>query len=166
MNIRNFRRERPGDTFRGWLYTITRNKIRDYRRKWPGDLQGAGGTDAQRRLAQQPDSLLPEQPDDGDAGEQIALTRRAILTLRPCYAPSTWAAFWRTTIQRESPADVAAATATAGALFHLEMIARGHYLARRGMINLSLPMTEADLEALVAALDDFLAVYGAVLSAV
>ena len=25
-----FRRDRPGDTFRGWLWTVTRNKIHDF----------------------------------------------------------------------------------------------------------------------------------------
>ena len=28
--IDSFHRDRPGDTFRGWLWTITRNKIRDH----------------------------------------------------------------------------------------------------------------------------------------
>ena len=29
-NISNFRRDRPGDSFRAWLHTITLNKIRDH----------------------------------------------------------------------------------------------------------------------------------------
>jgi RNA polymerase sigma factor (sigma-70 family) len=48
-SIDGFRHDRPGDTFRGWLYSITRNKIRDRLRK--GEPAGAGGSDAQRRLA-------------------------------------------------------------------------------------------------------------------
>ncbi|PZW48148.1 glutamate-1-semialdehyde 2,1-aminomutase [Humitalea rosea] len=40
-------------------------------------------------------------------------------------------------------------------LFFLDMLAGGIYLARRGMVTLSLPMTAADTEAFVAAVSDF-----------
>src|SRR5438046_713552 len=33
VHIARFRRERQGDTFRGWLWTITRNKVQDHFRK-------------------------------------------------------------------------------------------------------------------------------------
>ena len=58
-----------------------------------------------------------------------------------------------------SPADAGAGNDTARGLFHLEMLARGQYLARRGMVTLSLPMTDADCDGLVAAVDDFLGEY-------
>ena len=45
-------------------------------------------------------------------------------------------------------------------LFHLEMIDRGYYFARRGYISLSLPVIEADCDAFVAAVDQFLATRG------
>src|SRR5437764_1344254 len=41
--IHDFRRERPGDSFRGWLRTITRNKVRDYYRSHPSELAAVGG---------------------------------------------------------------------------------------------------------------------------
>ena len=41
-------------------------------------------------------------------------------------------------------------------LMHLDMIHAGVYHARRGMMNLSLPMTEADLDVAVAAFEEFL----------
>ena len=50
--VAEFRRDRPGDSFRGWLWTITRNKIRDPFRQQQGRAQAQGGTDAQQRLAQ------------------------------------------------------------------------------------------------------------------
>ena len=48
-------------------------------------------------------------------------------------------------------------------LFHLEMIDRGYYMARRGFIALSLPTTEADTEGFIAAVADFLETRGALI---
>src|SRR5438309_6313042 len=49
-HIAGFRRERPGDTFRGWLRTITRNKVHDHLRKLRREPAGAGGTEAHLRF--------------------------------------------------------------------------------------------------------------------
>ena len=51
------------------------------------------------------------------------------------------------------------------ALFHLELLDRGFYFARRGYFALSLPATQADCEALTAAVDDFLVLRGPLLRA-
>src|SRR4051812_44000856 len=45
--IHDFRRDRPGDTFRGWLRTITLNKVRDNFRRHSQVPRAVGGTDAQ-----------------------------------------------------------------------------------------------------------------------
>jgi RNA polymerase sigma-70 factor (ECF subfamily) len=42
-NIREFRRDRAGDSFRGWLRTITQNKIRDHFRRQEHEPRAAGG---------------------------------------------------------------------------------------------------------------------------
>jgi glutamate-1-semialdehyde 2,1-aminomutase len=61
------------------------------------------------------------------------------------------------------PADAAHTPAAARALFHLEMLARGFYVARRGFLALSLPLTAADHDAFAAAFEDLLEAYGPVL---
>jgi glutamate-1-semialdehyde 2,1-aminomutase len=58
------------------------------------------------------------------------------------------------------PDDTLHTPAAARALFHLEMLRRGFYVARRGFIALSLPLTEADYEAFAAAFEDFLSACG------
>jgi len=64
-----------------------------------------------------------------------------------------------------APSDAPPADARARALVHLELLARGHYTARRGMMILSLASTADDIDGLVAAFDEVLDEYGDLLSA-
>jgi len=43
--ISEFRRDRPGDSFRGWLYTTTRRRVLDHRRRAARQPRATGGTD-------------------------------------------------------------------------------------------------------------------------
>jgi glutamate-1-semialdehyde 2,1-aminomutase len=52
-----------------------------------------------------------------------------------------------------SPHDLEGASKRATDIIHLDLLARGIYIARRGFIILSLPMTQGDLDALVNAMD-------------
>jgi glutamate-1-semialdehyde 2,1-aminomutase len=63
------------------------------------------------------------------------------------------------------PADHAGAPPAARKLLHLEMNLRGLYVARRGFMSLSLPMTDGDHDALVQAFEGFLEEYAEVLAA-
>jgi len=56
-----------------------------------------------------------------------------------------------------SPEDLAGADPLVKDLVFFDLIARGFYLARRGLIALSLPVGDADTAALMAAFDDVLA---------
>src|SRR4051794_29355281 len=49
--VARFRKERQGDTFRGWLRRITQNKLNDYFRRLGREAPGVGGSSAQDRLA-------------------------------------------------------------------------------------------------------------------
>ena len=49
--IGTFRKQRPTDTFRGWLRTILRNKVHDHFRRHKHELRAAGGSEAQLRLS-------------------------------------------------------------------------------------------------------------------
>lgn len=55
-----------------------------------------------------------------------------------------------------SPEDAAKADPKLKELFFFDMIAHGIWLARRGMMTLSLPIADAECEALVAAVEEFL----------
>jgi RNA polymerase sigma-70 factor (ECF subfamily) len=107
--IDGYRHDREGDTFRGWLFTITRNKIRD-RPQRPG-ATGAGGTDAHRRLVEIPeeqsDEFIP-LTDSDRASEKKGLCRRAIELIRVEFETRTWDAFWRAFVDLQAPAEIAA----------------------------------------------------------
>ena len=77
--IDDFRRDRPGDSFRGWLWTITRHKIGDHLRRLRRQPDAAGGSDAQERWQLLPDPL----PDDDDAAADFSdLVHRAMELVR------------------------------------------------------------------------------------
>lgn len=65
------------------------------------------------------------------------------------------------------PKDKAAATryAELQKLFHLDLFEHGQYMARRGFISLSLPMTETDFDRFAGAVEEFLTVRGPVVGA-
>src|SRR5262245_58644642 len=77
-HIAAFHKEREGDTFRGWLRTITRNKVYDHFRRRGREPEGVGGTEAQGRLAEVP--ALPTADEDSAAGQgaERGLFRRAL----------------------------------------------------------------------------------------
>jgi RNA polymerase sigma-70 factor, ECF subfamily len=107
-HIGGFRKEKEGDTFRGWLHTITNNKVRDHFRKAGREPVGEGGTEAQRRL-----SDLPEDPsigfdDPADERAERGLFRQTLESIRSEFETRTWQAFWLTTVEGLAAKDVAA----------------------------------------------------------
>jgi RNA polymerase sigma-70 factor, ECF subfamily len=110
LHIQEFHKDRPGDTFRHWLRTITRNKVRDHFRRSARQAQAAGGTDAQiyfSQLAALPDG---EEADERDAhdeeGEVRQLLRGALEQIREQVHPQTWQAFWKVVVEGKTPGEV------------------------------------------------------------
>jgi RNA polymerase sigma-70 factor, ECF subfamily len=107
----DFRRDRPGDSFRAWLRGITRNMILQHFRRGGRQPQATGGTDAQRRLQHVAEDASSAAPEEEDPVEELdALRRRALELVRGEFEERTWHAFWMTVVEGRSPVDVAADT--------------------------------------------------------
>jgi RNA polymerase sigma-70 factor (ECF subfamily) len=107
-HVAGFHRDRAGDTFRGWLRTITRNKVRDHYRRQHGQPRAAGGTDAQLRLLA---TAEPAWPDDDPEEEGLVSqqVRQALETIRPEFEERTWTAFRMVQLEGQDGPTVAAA---------------------------------------------------------
>lgn len=104
--LAQFQKDRPEDTFRGWLRGITRHKLLDSFRRRSSQPQAQGGTSAGQQMQQvpQPEVTLPEETP-----EQVAdLYQRALELVKSEFEQNTWRAFWRTAVDGQSPADTAA----------------------------------------------------------
>ena len=107
-HIAGFRKENPGDTFRGWLHRITDNKVRDHPRKLGREPAGEGGTEAQLRLANLPELLPAEGEESSVEQERVGLLLPAVELIRSELNRRTWQAFWLTAAIGRSPGEAAA----------------------------------------------------------
>jgi RNA polymerase sigma-70 factor (ECF subfamily) len=108
-SLEAFRRDRTGDSFRGWLRGITRNMVLQHFRGRGRHPIAAGGTDAHLRLQSVPAGGGGE--DDEDPVEELdGLRRRALDLVRGEFEDRTWQAFWLTVVEGRSPVDIAAET--------------------------------------------------------
>jgi RNA polymerase sigma-70 factor (ECF subfamily) len=101
----HFHRDCPTDSFRGWLWGITKNKLRDHFRARAGNPIGAGGTDAQQQLLE-----VPETPPDSTSDSlspDAVLVHRALALIQVEFEERTWKAFWRSAVDGQAAADIA-----------------------------------------------------------
>jgi len=99
VKLSEFHKDRPGDSFRKWLKTITRNRT----------------LDCFRKKNRQPEILHGDVATHEDAAESAedlterkVVLRRALDLVRDDFEQRTWTAFWRVTIDEQLPSDVAA----------------------------------------------------------
>ncbi len=109
-NLGKFEREKESGSFRSWIATVTRNRVRDFFRKQEHLKRGLGGTAALNMLHN-----APALAESGELEQSISLDsiNRQLPTqvmeiVRAECEPRTWQAFWRSTVDDRPAADVAA----------------------------------------------------------
>ena len=107
-HLGDFRRERAGDTFRGWLRVIVRNKVNDHYRRLGREPGGEGGTEAQARFARLPDEESASEASVVAGAPERLLFHRCCDLVRAEFHDRTWRAFWATAVDGRAAADVAA----------------------------------------------------------
>ena len=105
--LHGFRRDRSGDTFRGWLRVVTRNQVLLHFRRNKGRPQAEGGSDAWQSLQSVADPIAA--PDGAEEAEVGQIYRRALDQVRGEFEGRTWQAFWMTAVEGRAPASVAPA---------------------------------------------------------
>ncbi len=117
--------DRTHGTFRGWLFTITRNKIFNFlsaRRIRP---QGSGDTTTNRLLEEHADGN--EGSDAWEMEYQRQIAALAMDRVKGEFQESTWRAFWLTAVEGRPAAEAAGETRLSpGAVY----VAKSRVLAR------------------------------------
>ena len=102
--ITNFHRSQEGQSFRNWLATISRNRIRDYYRRQAKAPTAQGGTEALQAWQNMPDPIEESLTGDQLDGE---ISRRVMELVRAEFEERTWLAFHKTVVEGQLPASVA-----------------------------------------------------------
>ncbi len=117
----------PGrGTFRGWLFTVTRNKVFNFLASRSKRVLGTGDSNTQRRLEQHADGA-GDLSADWEADYQRTLAARAMAQVKEEFHAATWDAFLLTAVEGRPPAQVSARVGlSVGAVY----VAKSRVIAR------------------------------------
>src|SRR5262249_11939773 len=113
-------------TFRGWLFTVTRNKVFNFLESRGRRVQGSGGSRVQQRPGQRAD-IGEGTSGEWEADYQRSLVAQATERIKGEFQAATWSAFLQTAMEGRTPAQVAAQVGlSVGAVY----VAKSRVIAR------------------------------------
>ena len=104
--LERFHHDQPQDSFRGWLWTITRNEVRRLLHERAQQPDAVGGSDAQRQLQQLADECVEPSSSEHSA-EDGEVFHRALMLIQTEFEQRTWQAFWRASVAEQTAAEIA-----------------------------------------------------------
>lgn len=107
-SISAFSKTRTTDSFRGWLWTVTRNKVRDFCRKQSRQIDAVGGTNAWIQLGALAEQMSDDSLSVTSPQEVSSMLHRTMEMVKAEFEQRTWTAFWRTAVEDEPTSEVAA----------------------------------------------------------
>jgi RNA polymerase sigma-70 factor (ECF subfamily) len=111
-------------SFRSWLFTVVRNKLRNFLAAGARKVQGSGDSAGQNLLAEVP---AREETDQWEQEYEQQLFAWAVEQVRDSFSESTWQAFWLTAVEGQSAKGVAAELGMSVASVYL---AKGRVVAK------------------------------------
>jgi RNA polymerase sigma-70 factor (ECF subfamily) len=94
---------RPGDSFRGWLWTVFHSRLMDFyrdRRRQPVALSDS-------EAVQIPIEPATTEVRPADESDNMLLVRRTLDTIRGDFSEATWEAFWRSSVDGHATSEIA-----------------------------------------------------------
>lgn len=112
-------------TFRGWLYTVTRNRIFSFLAARKNRPQAAGDTSTHQILESH--AATDDGAEDWEVDYQRRLADLAMKRIQREFQETTWQAFWKTAVEGASAAEASDQTGLSpGAVY----VAKSRVLAR------------------------------------
>jgi RNA polymerase sigma-70 factor (ECF subfamily) len=105
-SISRFRSDQGG-SFRGWLWTITRNYLARFFRHRAENVQAAGGTEAWTRLAELAQALYDDPDEHTEPAALNEFYRRGLNLVRSEFEDRSWQIFCRVAVDQVPTAEVA-----------------------------------------------------------
>jgi RNA polymerase sigma-70 factor (ECF subfamily) len=105
-HIATFGQDRSDNSFRGWLWTVTRSKVINHQRNLRKHLEARGG-----QISAGLDLPAANPVDDPTSSESTGdlqlLVASALEVIRQDFSQQTWQAFWQTAALGQRPSEVA-----------------------------------------------------------
>ncbi len=106
-NTSRFQSKEGKNSFRGWLWGVTKNELKMYWRARAKHPQPIGGSDAREQLfhlTSSDERQLDEPETDAD---QAVIARRAMELIQTEFEPATWQAFWKAAVDGRPAREIA-----------------------------------------------------------